>query len=201
MSVNTVLVTGAFGQVGKRCTEILLERGRTVIALDLRNDRSVALAQELSERGHPGTLIAEYVDLLDAAAVRDLVSVHHPDAIVHLAAIYSPPSYRDPRFARKVNVEGTRNLVQAAKALDAPPLVLKASSAAVYGSINPHRYPQRITPETPVNPIDQYGEDKLLAEGVVRDRTTEFMPWTRAMSRKPSPTRPIEVPSSTARPF
>jgi nucleoside-diphosphate-sugar epimerase len=174
MSVNTVLVTGAFGQVGKRCTEILLERGRTVVALDLRNDKSVALAEELSGRPHPGTLIPLYVDLLDAAAVRDLVTEHRPDAIVHLAAIYSPPSYRNPRFARKVNVEGTRNLVEAAMTLDVPPLILKASSAAVYGSINPYRYPERITPQTPVNPIDQYGEDKLLAEAVIRDSGMPF---------------------------
>src|SRR5882757_5034313 len=105
MAANTVLITGAFGQVGKRCTEILLSRGRTVIAVDLRN----------------------------ADAVREVVAEHPPGAIVHLAAIYSPPSYRNPRFARKVNVEGTRNVVEAAKALGQPPLILKASSAAVYG--------------------------------------------------------------------
>jgi nucleoside-diphosphate-sugar epimerase len=49
------------------------------------------------------------------------------------------------------------------------PLLLKASSAAVYGSRNPHRRPERITPSTPVDPIDQYGEDKVLAEGLIRD--------------------------------
>jgi nucleoside-diphosphate-sugar epimerase len=119
-------------------------------------------------------LVPVYVDLLDATALGGLVAEHRPDAIVHLAAVYSPPSYRNPRFARKVNVEGTRNLVHAAKALDAPPLILKASSAAVYGSINPYRYPERINPETPVSPIDQYGEDKLLAEGVIRESGLPF---------------------------
>ncbi len=34
--MRPVLVTGAFGQVGRRCTQILLERGRSVVALDLR---------------------------------------------------------------------------------------------------------------------------------------------------------------------
>jgi nucleoside-diphosphate-sugar epimerase len=169
MSAETVLITGAFGQVGKRCAEILLDRGRTVIAVDLQSERSVGVAQSLSDRGGPGLLIPAYVDLLDGAAVVDLVAEHQPDVIVHLAAIYSPPSYRNPRFARKVNVEGTRNLVLAARALPEPPLILKASSAAVYGSRNPYRYPELITPETPVNPIDQYGEDKLLAEAVIRD--------------------------------
>jgi nucleoside-diphosphate-sugar epimerase len=168
MSANTVLITGAFGQVGKRCTEILLSRGRTVVAMDLHNDGNVAMAQRLSNHAHPGSLVAAYVDLLDGAGMRDVIAEHQPGAIVHLAAIYSPPSYRNPRFARKVNVEGTRNVVEAAKALDEPPLLLKASSAAVYGSRNPYRYPELITSETAVNPIDQYGEDKLLAEGVIR---------------------------------
>jgi nucleoside-diphosphate-sugar epimerase len=81
----------------------------------------------------------------------------------------SPPSYRNPRLARRINVEGTRNLIDAANELSRQPLLLKASSAAVYGSRNPYRRPGRITPSTPVDPIDQYGEDKVLAEAVIRD--------------------------------
>lgn len=164
MTVGTVLVTGAFGQVGKRCTQLLLERGRTVVAVDLRNDKTVAAQEELrSER-----LIPAYIDLLDADAVRDVVVTHRPGAIVHLAAIVSPPSYRNPGLARRVNVGGTENLLAAAVPLADPPLFLMASSAAVYGSRNPYHHPERITPDTPVQPIDQYGEDKVLAEAAIR---------------------------------
>jgi nucleoside-diphosphate-sugar epimerase len=169
MSHETVLVTGAFGQVGTRCTEILLRRGATVIAMDLRNDSSAAAAAALAETSQPGTLIPAYTDLLDPEAVATLVGRHRPSAIVHLAAVVSPPSYRNPRLARKVNVDGTRNLVTAAQALTEPPLIVFASSAAVYGSRNPYRCPERITGDTPVNPIDQYGEDKVLAEAVIAE--------------------------------
>jgi nucleoside-diphosphate-sugar epimerase len=165
---NPVLITGAFGQVGKRCTEILLSRGRTVVATDLRTDPVVATADELGRGQHPGTLRTVYADLLDAAVIGNLIAMHEPGAIIHLAGMYSPPSYRNPRLARRVNVEGTTNLVQAAKSLSVPPLVVFASSAAVYGSRNPYRYPERITTQTPVNPIDQYGEDKVLAEAVIK---------------------------------
>jgi nucleoside-diphosphate-sugar epimerase len=167
MTVDTVLVTGAFGQVGRRCTQILLERGRTVIALDLRTERSESAAGELAASGQ-GTLIPAYVDLLDAAAVDALVTEHRPGAIVHLAAIFAPQSYRNPSLARKVNVGGTQTLLNAARNLAEPPLFLFASSASVYGSRNPYRYPERITPQTPVNPIDQYGQDKVLAEAAIR---------------------------------
>ena len=96
-----------------------------------------------------------------------VVDRHQPAAIVHLAAIVNPPSYRNPRLARKVNVDGTRNVVRAGLALSEPPLIVFASSAAVYGSRNPIRCPERITGDTPVNPIDQYGEDKVLAEAII----------------------------------
>jgi UDP-glucose 4-epimerase len=164
MNSQTVLVTGAFGQVGKRCTNILLSRGRMVIAMDVRSDRSAAAAAELAATSHAGKLIPEYTDLTDTDAVAAAMERHRPDAIVHLAAIVSPPSYRNPRLAHKVNVDGTRHLVEAARALSDPPLFVFASSAAVYGSRNPYRQPERITGGTPVNPIDQYGEDKVLAE-------------------------------------
>lgn len=166
---GTVLVTGAFGQVGRRCAEILLERGRTVIALDLPGAGAYTVAGELASAGHPGTLIPAYTNLLDADAVHRLIAEHRPEAIVHFAAMLAPASYRNPRMARKVNVDGTRNLVDAALALPEPPLFVKASSASVYGSRNPHRHPELITPDTPVNPIDQYGEDKVLAEAVIAE--------------------------------
>jgi nucleoside-diphosphate-sugar epimerase len=168
MTVATILVTGAFGQVGKRCTQILLDRGRTVIATDLRSDKTVAAQEELSAGAYPEALIPAYIDLLDAEAVRDLIAIHRPAAIIHLAAMVSPPSYRNPGLARRVNVGGTENLLAAAAALPRPPLFLMASSAAVYGSRNPYRYPERITPDTPVDPIDQYGQDKVLAEAAIR---------------------------------
>ncbi|AGP63875.1 RmlD substrate binding domain-containing protein [Mycobacterium intracellulare subsp. yongonense 05-1390] len=168
MAVDTVLVTGAFGQVGRRCTQLLLDRGHTVVAMDLRNDNTVAVEKELAAAGQSGTLIPAYADLLDADAVRDLLAAHRPGAVVHLAAIVSPPSYRNPALARRVNVGGTENLLAACATLPRPPLFLMASSAAVYGSRNPFRQPERITPDTPVNPIDQYGQDKVLAEAAIR---------------------------------
>lgn len=168
MSATIVLVTGGFGQIGQRCTRLLLDRGRTVVATDLRTDGTTAVEKQLAAGEHGERLIPAYIDLRDAAAVRELVLTHQPAAIVHLAALVSPPSYRNPALARKVNVGGTQNLLAAAASLSTPPLFLMASSAAVYGSRNPYRYPERITADTPVDPIDQYGEDKVLAEAAVR---------------------------------
>ncbi len=188
--IGTTLVTGAFGQVGTRCAEILLSRGHTVIAVDLPNDNA---AEALARQAHPGALVTEYTDLTDAGAAAAVMHRHRPQAIVHLAAIVSPPSYRNPGLARKVNVEGTRNLVTAAQRLAEPPLFVFASSAAVYGSRNPNRHPERITGATPVNPIDQYGEDKVLAEAVI---TESGLP--HAILRLAAIVSPTAPPTSTA---
>lgn len=164
-AARTVLVTGAMGQVGKRIAQILLDRGRTVIALDLRAPATEATAAAL--RPGAGTLVLAYVDLLDTDALTALLAEHHPEAILHLAAVVAPPAYERPQLARRVNVDGTANLVAAAQALRTAPLLVKASSAGVYGSRNPHTHTERLTGATPVNPVDCYGEDKVRAEAVV----------------------------------
>jgi nucleoside-diphosphate-sugar epimerase len=165
---NTILVTGAMGLLGKRVTELLLSRKHTVVALDLGTEATMAVVEQLRPLpGQPGELVPAFVDLLDAVALRELVAGHQPAAIVHLAAIVSPPCYSNPTFARRVNVEGTANLVDAAKALANPPMFIEASSAAVYGSRNPYRNTGRVSGRTPVNPVDCYGEDKVAAEDIV----------------------------------
>ncbi|MCK9905004.1 oxidoreductase [Parafrankia colletiae] len=167
-SANTVLVTGAMGQLGKLTTAILLRRGHRVIALDLRNEHTIASARGLTPApGEPGELLPAFVDLLDAAAVRTLVAEHPPSAIVHLAASVAPPCYRNPVLAHRVNVDGTTNLVDAAKGLPVPPMFVLASSSAVYGPRNPHRFTAPLTGVTPLHPADCYGAQKLAAEETV----------------------------------
>lgn len=165
---TSVLISGAFGQVGKRCTELLLNRGCKVIALDLNNSKTQAVVDDLQTRTDlPGTLVPVYVDLLEQQAVSKLVNKYQPHAIVHLAAVVSPPCYSNPAHARRVNVEGTRHLLQAAKSMEQQPTFVFASSSAVYGSRNPYYHRKLITPETPVDPIECYGEDKVVGEELV----------------------------------
>ena len=113
----TILISGAFGQVGQRVTALLLGRGRTVIALDVSTDATEATARALTPGpDDPGTLVPAFVNLLDAEAVRALVAEHRPGVIVHLAAVLAPACYNNPAQAHRVNVEGTANLVNAARA-------------------------------------------------------------------------------------
>lgn len=160
---NTVLVSGALGQVGKRCVEILLARGMSVVATDIDTPANAKAAKQLQQSYSSDKFQVAYVDLTDRDGVLGLCRRYRPGAIIHLAAIVSPVCYAMPELAHRVNVDGTRNLVAAAKTLDQAPLLVFASSSAVYGSCNPYTQ-TAIDMATPVKPVECYGVDKVLGE-------------------------------------
>jgi nucleoside-diphosphate-sugar epimerase len=158
------------GQVGKLLVTLLQSRGHEVVATDLPTDANQAAFAQLQAagRGSTGTLLFHGLDITDGVAVSVAMREHAPQTVIHLAAVVSPPCYRNPDMARSVNVDGTRHLVDAALELPVQPAFLFASSAGIYGSRNPYRHRDRITPATEPNPIDCYGEDKVAAEQIVR---------------------------------
>jgi nucleoside-diphosphate-sugar epimerase len=159
---ETVLVTGAFGLVGSATVRQLLADGRHVVATDLdvpANRKAAADVQSAEVR---------WADLTDAGAVTALLQAVAPAAIIHLAAIIPPVCYARPALARRVNVDATGLLINAAKALPAPPRFVQASSVAAYGARNPHHVTDLLTADTALRPSDTYGAHKVEAEQLVR---------------------------------
>ena len=167
---DTVLVTGAFGLVGSATVRALAAAGHRVVATDLDNEVNRAKAQEL-----PLGVEARWADLTSPPEVQALVTEVAPAAVVHLAAVIAPAIYRIPGPARRVNVDATRTLVDAAAAAPRPPRFVHASSNAVYGSRNPHRHPDPVTADTPPRPIELYGGHKLESEFYVRNSPLEWV--------------------------
>lgn len=165
----TVLVTGAFGNVGSATVRLLLDRGLSVVATDVRSKKSEARAKELRSAG----LTVHWVDLRDAAAVDELVQDVAPTTVIHLAAVIPPIAYAHPALAKAVNVDATGHLVEAVGRLEARCRFVFASSIAVYGSRNPHR-DALLTSHTPTNPRDVYGAHKVAAEALV---TASALDW------------------------
>ncbi len=142
------LVTGGSGYFGSLLVRRLLQKGYRCRVLDL-NDASDRPAEVEFLRGdirNPSIV---------AAACQGTDVVHHNVAQVPLA--------KDRRLFDSVNIEGTRNLLQAA--LDARcRKVVYTSSSAVYGV--PPSNP--VTEETPRNPGEAYGQAKLEGEKLCR---------------------------------
>jgi nucleoside-diphosphate-sugar epimerase len=153
-----VLVTGAFGTVGRQAVAALAEDGHQVRCLDLPIRANLRAARSTSR-----PMSAVWGDVRDPAAVRAAVSGQ--DVVVHLAAILPPVSGHKPDVAFQVNVEGTRHVVQAATSQPRPPRLIFASSVAVFGP-SQHKPPLR-TPEDPVQATDAYSAHKIEAERLV----------------------------------
>ena len=166
-SPRTVVVTGAFGNVGTSTVGALLSRGHRVIAFDLPTMRNRAAAARLGR----SRVEVVWGDVTDPAAVAGVVD--RADAVVHLAALIPPRSDRRPELAQKVNVEGTGVVATTVARAARRPRLVHASSLSVYGRTQ-HLPPPRLVTD-PVAPIDPYGRTKAAAEDIVRPSGTDWV--------------------------
>jgi UDP-glucuronate 4-epimerase len=130
------LVTGGAGFIGSHVCERLLGAGHAVWAFDDLND---FYDPQLKRRNlHDIQALArpfEFVhgDLLDRAALDELFSSVKLDQVIHLAARAGVrPSLAEPALYQRVNVEGTVNVLEAAR-LNGVKKITIASSSSVYG--------------------------------------------------------------------
>lgn len=161
---KTVLITGAFGLVGRETVKRFAADGWHVVATAHRR-----------AQGLPPGVQTRHVDLTEPDQVADAIAEVSPDVIVHLAAVIPPLIYREPAFARKVNVDATATLVRATELQPDRPRFVHASSAAVYGSRNPHRHGELVGVDAPLRPCELYGGHKLEAEEIVRSSSLDWV--------------------------
>jgi len=130
------LVTGGAGFIGSHVCERLLQSGHAVWALDDLNPfYSPAVKEknlrEIASLGKPFSFIAK--DLSDVKALGKLFQEARFDQVIHLAARAGVrPSLDEPEFFQQVNVEGTVNILEAARRHGVKKVLL-ASSSSVYG--------------------------------------------------------------------
>jgi GDP-4-dehydro-6-deoxy-D-mannose reductase len=145
-----VLVTGAGGFVGRWMAAELTAAGHEVLAAP----------------GHAD------LDIADREGVGSMVAAARPDGVVHLAGVaYGPDAARDPSEAGRVNVTGTRTLLDACADSAPRASVLVAGSSEVYGNPDPADLPLR--ENAPVRPSSPYGRSKAGQERVALDAGRE----------------------------
>lgn len=152
-----VLVTGATGFTGGHLAQTLAARGDEVRALVRPKSRARFEASRLPRQG----VVAVDGDLLDAAAVHR--AADGVDVVYHIAATYREAGQPESAY-RAINVGGTRNVLDAAKAGGARRLV-HCSTGGVHGHI---AHPPA-NEDAPFNPGDVYQETKLEAEQAARE--------------------------------
>lgn len=161
MNAKHVLVTGASGTVGREVVKLLADDSDfRITVFDVANYRSEPFFNSFGERIQfiPGD-ISHTGDVSKIPA--DL------DAVIHLAAIIPPLADENPELARKVNIEGTRLLVNHVEKTSPNAFFLYSSSVSVYGDRvnNPEI---RVTDDLKVSEGDEYGQTKLDAEAIIQ---------------------------------
>jgi nucleoside-diphosphate-sugar epimerase len=159
-----VLVTGATGFTGGHLAQHLAARGDEVRALVRPRSRAKFDASPLPKAG----IVAMEGDLGDAAAVRR--AAEDVEVVYHIAATYREAGQPDAAY-RAINVDGTRHVLEAARAAGAR-RVVHCSTGGVHGHI---AHPPA-NEDAPFNPGDVYQDTKLEAEQAAREfgRTTGF---------------------------
>lgn len=114
-----VLITGGSGFLGTSVGAGLAEAGHAVVSADLRPASASGV-----------TSVA--LDVTDADAVRAVLEEHRPEAVVHLAAVVTPGKGSHRETERRVDVDGTRNVLAGCVAAGVRRLVVSSSGAA-YG--------------------------------------------------------------------
>lgn len=153
---GVILVTGGAGYVGAHACKILSEQGYQVVVFDNL------------EYGHKEFVRwGEFVegDLNSSEALKALFKKYRPEAVMHFAAYsYVGQSVEDPSKYYYNNVVGSLNLLNAMRDFDVRNFVF-SSTCAIYGIPRG----EVISEEDPQDPINPYGETKLIVERMLRD--------------------------------
>jgi UDP-glucose 4-epimerase len=151
----SAIVTGGAGFIGSHVVDALLADGYAVTVID-------DLSSGDANRVAPDAKLLE-LDIDDFAALDAAISEVKPRAIFHLAAQSSViASVADPGRDCEVNVRGTLNVVEAARA-GGTPVVFTSTGGALYGDEAPMPTNEQRIPA----PLSPYGASKWAAEAYV----------------------------------
>jgi nucleoside-diphosphate-sugar epimerase len=153
-----VLITGGGGFLGARLARKLLERGELggqrisgITVLDTRVSDNSLLRIVEGDVADPA--------VLDKAVEKDTA------AVFHLAAVVSGAAEADFDLGMRVNLDGTRLLLEKLRRCERPPRVVFASSVAAFGGELPEVLDDGTTPR----PQTSYGTQKVIGEYLVSD--------------------------------
>jgi UDP-glucuronate 4-epimerase len=152
--MKRVLVTGVAGFIGSRLAKVLLARGDAVTGLDNMNDYYplVHKRRNLADLENQKNFQFVLGDIRDVNLLNDLFARTRPEAVAHIAAMASVRySVNNPLIYAGVNVQGTLNLLDAARQIGNPHCLL-ASTGSVYGQSTPVPFPESAAADRPLAP-------------------------------------------------
>ncbi len=158
-----VLITGGCGFIGRQLAMRMVARGDEVTLFDVVRPADGLGALE-------GKVAVETGDIADAPLVAKLIA--DCDAVVHLASMVSAGAEADFDAAMRVNIDGGRAVLEAARANGPETKVLFSSSLAIFGSA---AMPVHVDGMTRPVPQNTYGMTKAVMELLINDMSRKAM--------------------------
>ena len=157
-----ILIIGGGGVVGRKLASALVARGH----LMGRDIAKITLADiaEPELRAGSVTITGLACDITDPASVAEAITPE-TDVIYHLAAVVSAHAEEEFAAGMKINLDGTRNILERCRALGTAPVVVFTSSIAVYGG----DVPDPVGEHAFLNPQTSYGMQKAVGELMIND--------------------------------
>ena len=146
------LITGGLGFIGFHLTNLLLEKGEEVAIFDVA--AGSPLFRNIQDRV---TLIRG--DVSNWSQVLDAVRTSGADCIYHAGAMLPPGTEQNPQAAFNINVNGTYNILEAARMFDVK-TVMFVSTLATFGRDVPSIVPN----DAAQHPLNMYGVTKVCCE-------------------------------------
>ena len=162
-----ILITGAFGNIGKAVIEESRKRGHEILVFEVYNKKTRKAARKYREK------IANvfFGDIRNFEDVKN--AVRECDAVIHLAAIIPPISKKQRELTIDVNYGGTVNLINAIKETKRTISLIFTSSASVMGPTQLHN--KLVERNDPLVVTGNYEESKIKCEEFLKENADNYL--------------------------
>lgn len=170
---KTALITGIGGQDGAYLSQLLLDKGYSVIGTDRR--RVDQHYWRLSKLGIRNDIQIEYMDLLEIGNIFNVLKKHQPDEIYNLAAqSFVGASFQMPLLTADVDALGVLRLLEGIRTVSPNSKFYQASTSEMFGKVLESKQSE----STPLNPRSPYGVAKVFGHFIVKNYRESYDMFT-----------------------
>ena len=153
--IQNILITGGAGYIGSHTTEIFIKNKKKVYIVD---NLSTGYRRLINKRA-----IFYKLNISNKNQIKKIIVKNNIDSIIHLAAVLSVgESERKPKKYKKINVEGTKILLEAIKNTKVKNIIFSSTCAVYKDGIT------KVNEKTKLSPSSVYGYTKLQCEKMIK---------------------------------
>ncbi len=154
--VKNILITGGAGYIGSHTAEIFIKNKKKIFIVD---NLSTGFKRLINKK-------AKFykINILNKKNIKKIVVQKNIDSVIHLAAVLSVgESEKKPKKYKKINIEGTKKLLEAIKDTKVKNFIFSSTCAVYKDGFN------KVTEKTRLGPTSVYGNTKLKCEKLIKN--------------------------------